>query len=252
MPVSPVVLNIKTHARLTWKALEDYSFAAGMTVVPLLVFEVPGAARCFPIIFANPRNAMPYALLGLGGRNIFVDAQGRWTAPCLPLMLSNYPFSLAEIHQQDGEDAIEKRELAVAIVEDAPHFHQPDGVRLYDGKGKPTQLLRHVTTVMGNQYRHYADSRKSLEELNLTGALRERVAGVRTGGGERAVGGLRVADREAVMSLPDVTLGKWARDGVLEMLFAHWESMRHLGKLLDDPSCPKGKENGAGEEVPVQ
>lgn len=166
MPVSPVVLNRKTHARLTWKALEDYSFAAGMTVVPLLVFEVPGAARCFPIIFANPRNAMPYALLGLGGRNIFVDAQGRWTAPCLPLMLSNYPFSLAEIHQQDGEDAIEKRELAVAIVEDAPHFHQPDGVRLYDGKGKPTQLLRHVTTVMGNQYRHYADSRKSLEELN--------------------------------------------------------------------------------------
>ena len=89
MPVSPVVLNRKTHARLTWKALEDYSFAAGMTVVPLLVFEVPGAARCFPIIFANPRNAMPYALLGLGGRNIFVDAQGRWTAPCLPLMLSN-------------------------------------------------------------------------------------------------------------------------------------------------------------------
>lgn len=235
-----VPLSKKNHAGLTFKALEDYSFTASMTSMPLLPFEVVEAARCFPIIFANPQNVVPHALLGLGDKNIFVNAKGRWTAPYLPLMAANYPFSLLEARFTEGpEDAPQKKDVALAIEEDAPHFAQKNGLPLYGPDGEPTELLQHIMTAMGNQLRRHMAYEQPLAELSLHGALRERVLGVRHKGVERKVGGLRCADQEAIMALPDATLGKWAKNGLLEMLFAHWQSMRHLQTLLDHPSCPK-------------
>lgn len=236
-----VTLDRKKHADLHYRALEDYSFAMSMTTMPLLPHEAPEAARCFPIIFPDSRSAVPHALLGLGGKNIFVDERGRWTAPYLPLMAANHPFSLSLV---PGGEQPGAPEVALAMEEDAPHFRQPDGEALYSPDGEPTETLKRIVAVMGNQYRLYRESERGLAELNLSGALLERVASVREGGRERSVGGLRMADRERVMALPDDTLGRWAKNGVLEMLFFHWQSMRNLKTLLDDPSCPKGARNG--------
>ncbi len=235
-----IPLSRKRHADLTFRALEDYSFAASMTTMPLLPFEAPEAARCFPVIFPDPRNAVPHALLGLGASNAFVDKKGRWTAPYLPLMAANHPFSLIEarfVNNPDGD--AEKGEIALAIEEDAPHFHQKDGLPLYGPDGEPSELLQGIMKAMSDQYRRHRACEQALAELALHGALRERVLGGRRGdGAERRVGGLRCADRAAIMALPEATLGQWVRNGLMEMLFAHWHSLRHLQTLLDDPSCP--------------
>lgn len=236
MPQTPVLLNKKQHAALTYKALGEYSFAAGMTTMPLLPFEVPEAARCFPIIFPDTRNATPHALLGLGDKNIFVDDRGRWTAPYLPLVAANHPFSLAEARFSEEPD---KKEMALAIVEDAPHFHQPDGKPLYGPDGEATELLQHITNAMANQFKRYRESEKALAELQLSGVLKEKVVAVGARGQERTVGGLRCADRARTLALPENTLGRWAKSGVLEMLYAHWASMVNLRTLLDHPSCPR-------------
>lgn len=233
--MSIVVLDRKKHAGLTYKPLGDYSFAAHMIIMPLLTMEVKEAARCFPIIFPQPNSAIPHALLGLGSTNIFVDDQGRWTAPYLPLYASNYPFSLIQAHFTEEPG---KKEIALAIEEDAPHFHQPDGDPLYTSSGESTELLQRILTAVGNQYSRHKASEQALAHLVLTQALGESVVAVRHQGVERTVGGLRVAKREKIMALPEATLGKWVKNGLMDILFAHWESLQHLQKLLEHPSCP--------------
>ena len=122
--------------------------------------------------------------------------------------------------------------------EDAPHFRRKDGLPLYGEDGEPSEFLRRITATLGNQHQRHRDSEQALAELGLSGVLAEQSVTIRADGKERAVSGLRVAGRDKVMALPDATLSRWARNGLLEILFAHWRSMRHLQALLDDPSCP--------------
>lgn len=233
----PVILSKSKHAKLTYKPVVDYSFTAKMNAVPLLVAEVVNAARCFPVVFPNPKNAEPHALLGLGGENIFVNKKGGWSAPYVPLVFGNHPFSLAEARftEENGEKGVE---LALAIVEDAPHFRKKDGLPLYTEDGKPSKTLEQIIAAIGNQYRSYQSSVKALEELQASDVLTERIVTVHFDGKERSVGGLRVASREKVFALPDETLGKWVKMGLMEMLLAHWQSMRNLDALMKHPSCP--------------
>ena len=229
MPQSSVPLDRKKHASLTFRSLEDYSFTASMNMIPLLASEVADASRCFPVAFPLPGSPIPHALLGLGPTNIFLDG-GRWTAPYLPFHAANYPFSLASARTPEHPDA---PEAVLAIDETAPHFRQKNGAPLYGPDGTPTELLRRISTMMGNQHQMHKNSVPALNELKDSGVLREQTVTIRADGKARAVRGLRVADRDAVMALPDGTLARWVKNGLLEMLQAHWDSMRNLEYLLD-------------------
>lgn len=244
MPQPRIVPFSKTrHATLTFSPLDDYSFTTAMNSMPLLVFEVVEAARCFAIAFLVAGSAVPHALLGLGGKNIFVDARGRWTASYLPLYAANHPFSLIPARSPEQESM---SEVVLAVDEDAPHFRRKDGLPLYDEDDEPSEFLQRITASLGNQYQRHRESEQALAELGLSGVLSEQSVTIRSGGKARAVSGLRVADRDKVMALPDATLSRWARNGLLELLFLHWWSMRHLQALLDAPSCPAPNPARAG------
>ena len=240
-----VPLSKTSHASLTFSPLEDYSFTSAMSSIPLLAFEVPEAAQCFAVVFPAAGSAIPHALLGLGGKNIFVDAQGHWTASYLPLYAANRPFSLIAARSPERPDT---PEVVLAVEEDAPHFHQENGLPLYGEDGAPTPLLQRIAGTLGNQHQRHTEREQALAELNLSGVLREQSVTIRSDGRARTVGGLRVADREKVMALSADTLAAWARNGLLEMLFAHWRSMRHLRTLLDDPSCPEPTPAAVGKK----
>lgn len=242
MPQPPVVLDTNSHAALTFASMEDYSFTAAMSSIPLLAFEVVQAAACFAIIFPEPDSATPHALLGLGEKNIFVNARGRWLAPYLPLLAANYPFSVARATKPGAPDTVE---LGLAIAEDAPHFRRKDGQPLYGPDGKATPFLQRVAATLGNQYGQHMRARHMLEELAQSGVLALGAVRVADPDQSRSVKGLRVADRDKVLALPDATQGRWVKNGLMEMLYAHWQSLRHLQALLDHPSCPKfGPEAG--------
>lgn len=91
-------------------------------------------------------------------------------------------------------------ELGLAIAEDAPHFRQKNGQPLYGPDGQSTPFLQRVAATLGNQYSRHMWASHMLEEL---------------------------------------AQGRWVKNGLMEMLYAHWQSLRHLPTLLDHPSCPK-------------
>ena len=227
-----VPIDKTKHAGLTFAPVEDYSFTAGLNCTPLMPFETPDAACCFAIAFPVADSALPHALLGLGGKNIFLDAQGRWTAPYIPLSVANHPFSIIGGPQPEGED--KNQQFFVGLDDEAPHFKQKDGQALYGPDGEPAELLQRITNALANQFRRHKDMQKSLAELALSNVLREQTITLTFNGKKHGVSGLRVADQKAVMALPAETLGRWAKSGILEMLYAHWWSIRNLRPLLED------------------
>ena len=236
-----VPLNSKQHAKLSYSPQTDYSFTAEQTIVPLMNFEVIRAAECFPVIFPDAKSVVPYAMLGLGNRNIFVDDKGHWNAPYLPLMIANHPFALIEAHFTEASD--KKSEIAIGIAEDAPHFTQDNGQRLFKEKGEATETLQHIREALMAQFRRHESLQPSLEELVSFTCLKESVLEVTCAGKTKSVGGLRCVDRKVIMSLPESTLGHLVQTGVMGILYAHWNSLRHLQRLLEDPSCPESVKN---------
>ena len=230
-------LSSKKHMKLTYTPLPSYSFAADQTLVPLMFFEIVEASRCFPVIFPDKNSVVPYALLGFGDKNIFVDKDGHWKASYLPLMIANHPFSLIEAFVKD--DADKKPEIAIGIDEGAPHFSTIDGHRLYKDDGEATDLLLNIRNSLGSQLRRHRVFQSSFDQLIQLNLLEERSITVTSGDNTRAVNGLRCVNREKFLNLPETTLGHFVQTGLMEFVYAHWHSLRHLPLLLDDPSCPK-------------
>lgn len=231
MSGSVAPLDRKKHRSLTFSPLTDYHFTAAMDTIPLLAFETEQAAACFALAFPLAGAATPHALLGLGRHNSYLNDTGGWAAPYIPLYVLNYPFSLMAVDPLSRPD---RAEVILAVDESAPHFHQQKGVPLYDQEGEPSELLRHITTTLGTQYQLHKNSIPALDELQRSGVLMERNITLQGNGVTRAVRGLRVADHDTVMALPEDLLAEWAAQGIMALLRDHWNSLRHLNLLLDD------------------
>lgn len=235
---SIIPLNAKQHAHLTYAPVTDFSFTKNQNSVPLLNFEIVRAARCFPIVFPDAKSPTAYAVLGLGSTNCYVDDKGNWTASYLPLMIANHPFSLIQAHFTQATDDKEY-ELGLGIEEDAPHFHQKKGKLLFTDRGTETPVLYTIKKSLAEQYKRHVMYAPVLRALVEQDVLEERTVAVEQGRKTKNVGGLRCASKEKVLTLDDVTLASWVRSGLMEMLFAHWQSLRHLGFLLDHAKTQK-------------
>ena len=227
-----IPLSNKQHAKLTYAPVTDFSFTRNQNSIPLLNFEIVRAARCFPVIFPDKNNPVAHAVLGLGSTNCYVDAKGNWTASYLPLMIANHPFSLIQAHFTQPTDDKEY-ELGLGIEEDAPQFHQKKGKLLFTDRGTETPVLYNIKKSLAEQYKRHIMYAPVLRALVEQDVLEERTIAVEHGRTTKKVGGLRCASKEKVLTLDDSTLSSWVRSGLMEMLFAHWQSLSHLGYLLE-------------------
>lgn len=235
-----VPLSNKDHRDITYIPINNYSFTANMLIAPLLPFEVPQASPFFPIIFKDEYGVTPHVLLGLKNSNVFVDEKGRWKAPYLPLTIHNYPFSLmqAKFSEENGQDD-KTIEVAIAIDKEAPHFKQQKGYRLFTDDGKPTEVLTQIKNTLINQYKGYVNFEKSLKNLSYFDVIKEQVVTISYEGKEKKIGGLHCVNKEKLFALSDETLASFVRNGVMELVFAHWQSLRNLRLLVENASQPQ-------------
>lgn len=229
MSQSIVPLDKRKHAKLTFSPSEDFGFTAEMNAVPLVGLEVADASGCLPVVFL-PGKLLPHALLGLGQSNVFLDEKRRWTADYTPLYIANYPFSLAHVNNREKAD---DPEAVLAIDEEAPHFKGEKGAPLYTPDGGLSDFSRRALESLVRQRRHYEMTVSAVRELEEHGILMEEGIHLQSDGQKKSIQGLRVANREKVMALPDDILARWSRNGLLELLFAHWTSLKHLHKVLE-------------------
>lgn len=215
-------LSADTHRDLRYRSLPDFSFASELMFAPITFTEMMQASKHFSVVF--PGEGIPLVLLGVEGKNRFVDANGQWTAPYTPAHVTRYPFILGQT-QREGE-------MVVMVDVDAPHFHTDQGQRLFEEDGTPTEVVERVKTFL-RAYQEEAEKSKALTaRLRDAGILEERALQRKEGDQTTTV--LRqffVVDREKFAALPDETIGAWHRDGTLGLVYAHLLSLSNLRHL---------------------
>ena len=228
------VLRRDRHADLRFQRVGTYGFARDVHMAPLAFSELAEAARTYPIVFLPRREGedaagLPQALFGLtAGENQFVDEQGQWTADYVPAHLRRYPFVLGRTDDQDS--------YAVMFDPQAPHFAGEEGEPVFDTEGKPIGPLQEANEFLMRFQAEIEATRALTRRLDEAGVLTDRRLVISRGEEKRSVQGFRTVDDEAVRKLDDATLGAWARDGVLRLVYIHQASLANLRRLAAFPA----------------
>jgi hypothetical protein len=227
----PTLLDRTRHAGLHVKPVTDWSVARDMNAVFVTGLEFPDVSREFTIAFVpSDRDAegrthvVPVALLGLREReNLYVAADGSWTARYLPAFLRRYPFAYARISQEQ-----------VGIMFDGAWagFNQTEGDELLNAQGEATPHLDAVKQFLDRFEEEAIRTRAMCDRLLELELLRGGEINGQLANGEKVkADGFFMVDEDKLRNLPDAVVLELHRNGILALLHAHLLSMGQVNQL---------------------
>lgn len=248
-------LSAELHRDLSVKAGDDYRFAHKVNAVPLMLSEIPFAAREYCIVFAGSESEpMPVALLGAAREeNLYVDARGKWSADYVPAFVRRYPFVFSR--SEDG------RTFTLCIDEAFDGCNRAGrGERLFDADGERTTYLGKVLQFeRGYQAEHQRTQMlcRQLAELDLLESIQ---AQIRSADGEsRLLTGTRAVNRAKLKALEGEALAAMVRTDALELIYLHLHSLHNLRGIgarlpadVESKPDPAAEESASGERLPDQ
>lgn len=230
----PVPLDREQHRHTTLAVpWSDWSIAAGMNSVFVAIGEMPQACHDFPIVFIpagegpeGRKEFAPVAVMGLtAGENLFVEGKA-WRGRYDPMLLRCYPFAVARV---DAD------RYAVCLDADWPGVQAGgQGERLFDEAGEPTEFTKSIRKTLEQFEGDVERTRQAMARLTELDLLRDmRFDGSLPDGKTINVDGFLAIDEAKVRALPDDKVLQLHREGLLQMIHAHWFSLSHLRRLLD-------------------
>ena len=233
-----VALDRNQHAALKLKPADSLDFAGHATSLPIVIGEFAEVARQSPIAFLRVENGdlVPLALTGLpGGRNLYLDDDGKWTAPYIPAFVRRYPFVFAET----GED-----QLTLCVDRDFEGFNEAEGEPLFDAGGEPAAPIQGALDMLTEFQRQNVLTRQFVQHLEEAGILMEAQASAALNDGRNfTLQGLLVVDEAKLREIPEDTLKAWFATGELGLIYAHLLSLGNLLELLRRQPAPSGLAN---------
>jgi SapC len=223
-----VMLDRQAHAKLRFRVPEEFSFAAGATMIPLLGAEFAPVAREYPIVFMSEdqgKNFFPVALTGMPqGKNLFVDEKGKWTARYMPAYVRRYPFVFVE--SSAGQ-------FAVCIDPSSNCLDETHGTPMFEANGEPSAAMQEMVNRLGEYHRATTQTRVFMEKLAAANLLMDSNAKAELPDGRSMVWrGFWTVDEARFRELPEATLKEWFKSGELGLIFAHLISLGNLSELL--------------------
>jgi len=207
----------------------DYAFARNVNSVPLIAVEFPHAAPEYAIVFAGAKDeVMPAVILGVrGNENLYLTAQGKWSAKYIPAFVRRYPFVFSTA--DDGKT------FMLCVDEAFPGFNrEARGQRLFAEDGKPSPYVDNVLKFLQEYQAQFNRTRafcRKVKELDLLEPMQAQIA---MGSGERlSLGGFWAVSRAKLKALPGEKLAELAKTDELELLYMHLQSMRNFNLLKD-------------------
>lgn len=214
-------LQASKHKDLRFTESAGYSYAATEALIPLVLHEIPEAAREFPIIFPNNGQDMPCALVGLEpGQNAYVGEDGRWLGTYVPAHLRRYPFRFGSVAG--------RADLLLAFDPDAPHFSGDEGQPVFSIDGKVSPAVERRVNLLKRVQAEAATTRELVQQLRAAGVLADRTITIRRQGEpEQRISGLQGVDDQKLAALSDVDFTNLRR-GALPLAYAQLLSWPNL------------------------
>lgn len=221
-----VVLDKETHKNLKISPLENLNFAKEMTFVPVLANEVTKVAEMFPVVFTGDEASTLVALTSLGGSNLAVNNEGKYIARYVPAFLRKYPFSLGNTKENPDQKVI-------LINEEAEVFSKTKGKQLFKKDGSESDTLKKTINFLTAYEKDVILTANVAKVISESGILEEREISVGEGDEKKVlVNGFKVVDREKLNALSDDILADWVRKGIITLIDAHLESLKHIDTLF--------------------
>jgi hypothetical protein len=223
------ILDSSTHKNLRIQTAR--SVALGDAVMCSLV--VPDEFRRvqgeYPILFrldAERDNFTALAMFGFeNGENLFLDGD-RWDADYLPLAIDIQPFLIGGTPEEDAE-----KQVHVDMA--SPRIGSGEGVRAFDGDGRPTPYLESIVEKLGALdagYRSMADFFAALRRHALLEPLTLEIT-LDDGSTNRLVG-FHVINEARLSELDAATLGELSDADHLLPIFMALASLGKLRELI--------------------
>jgi hypothetical protein len=225
---SVAALDRQAHARLKFRALDNFSFTADASLIPVLTAEFVAVAREYPIVFMRENadsEVFPVVLTGMPqGRNLFVNEAGRWDARYVPAYVRRYPFVFVETAPDD---------LAVCIDPTSKFLDEKQGVPLFGDDGEPSGALQDTIKALHEYQRVMHLTRAFMGRLAAANILMEANAKADLPDGSSVVWrGFWAVDEKRFRELHEATLKDWFATGELGLIYAHLLSLGNLAELL--------------------
>jgi hypothetical protein len=223
---SVVPLDRTAHARLRVRNAPNFLFTVDAPLVPLLTAEFAPIAREYPIVFMKDEGTVvPVALVGMPqGKNVFVDANGRWDARYVPAYVRRYPFVFAETAPE---------QYTVCIDTTSELLDEKEGVPLFESNGEPSTSLQDTIKRLEDYQRVTNFTRSFTQRLAAANLLMEANAKAELPDGRSFVWrGFWTVDEAKFRELPEATLKEWFASGELGLIYAHLLSLGNLADLL--------------------
>ncbi|MGR3484769.1 MAG: SapC family protein [Paracoccaceae bacterium] len=216
-----VPLSVERHGDLRLGDRRDFGFAAQINAVPVTCDEFPQVMRHYPIVIAGGDAPVPVALVGLAqGRNDHVAADGTWReGTYVPAYLRRYPFLLLRT------EASSDRSVLAADLSSMLLSPGGDGQALFGPGGATSEVLDGVLDFCRRYETAVARTTAVMAEAAQLGLIRPSTVEIARGGRKSRIEGFSMIDEDALRALPEETLGKLAKRGVLTIFAAHHLSM---------------------------
>lgn len=219
-----IALDKEQHSNLRYTAQNTYSFARKLTNVPLLAEEIAQVSEIYPVLFATGEQAQPIALLGLRDENVYLNDRDEWNANYIPAFVRRYPFILAKGIENDSQ-------YFLSIDPNAIHFAETTGEPVIAAEGKLTDLGKNALNFLRIYQESVLKTEAALSALQAMDVLVEKTLTIQDGKTTRLIGGFRTVDPNKLDALPDEVLAKWVRNGLINLIHNHWNSLKHLNKV---------------------
>lgn len=229
-------LSRERHGQWFIDPLPGFQFAADANCVYVAGVEFASACREYPIVFAatGETTVVPVALLGLkAGQNLFLDAQSKWKGRYVPAYVRRYPFILAD----DGT----QQNFTVCIDEAYAGFNTAnEGERLLGEDGKEGPLLARSVEFLRNYQGHAQLTTRFCARLVELGILEPVKADINMQSGEQlSMAGFSCVNKERLHALDGAVLQDLAKQGFLELVYAHMLSLNNMSVLLEHYQASK-------------
>lgn len=222
-----VPLNPEKHKNLTLVENQDYSFAAKVNAVPIVIKELASASKHFPIVFAGDGSGSMLAVLGLKpDENLFVDEDGKWKEGVyIPSYIRRYPFYIAKSSEVEGpilcfDDTsnLVNQKTGKQLIKDGEV--QDDMKKIADFANNIQNFLE-----MTSLYGVAAEKKGLLEAQNVQLKLGDEV--------QAQVDGFKTVKREKFDALDGKTLKNWLNKDWIDATVLHLSSGENFNRLWE-------------------
>ncbi len=239
----PEILNRLRHRHYRFRpGSRSFRFAAKTNSVVLCGVEFARACHDFPILFIRDHGGKfaPVVLLGLrDSENLFVDADGNWTATYIPAFVRRYPFVLVE---EGTGFSVGFDTVSPDIVKEGE-----EGVPLFGADGEPAKALAEAIQFLKSYQAAYLDTVKFTSRLAELGLFREVNATAELRPEARFVlTKLFDVDPAKLAALDAAVLKELANGPWLTWIYAHLLSLELMPRLADKLSARLVSSNNPG------